>query len=53
MLPVYNKQVYEYRESGELLSKTDSVSGDVTMYDYDELGNLLAVALPDGSLGRL
>ena len=37
-LLTYGDFVYEYRESGELLSKIDTVSGDTTMYQYDELG---------------
>lgn len=42
---------YEYRDSGQLLSKTDlNAAGAVTMYDYDEFGNLLSVALPGGDV---
>jgi RHS repeat-associated protein len=44
----YGSNVYTYRDSGELLTKT--VSGAQTTYDYDELGNLLSVALPGNSV---
>jgi RHS repeat-associated protein len=40
---------YDYRDSGSLLTKTDLATSAVTMYDYDEFGNLLSVALPDGA----
>ncbi len=46
----YGSLTYEYLESGELLSKTDGATGDVTMYEYDELGNLRSVALPSSEL---
>ena len=36
---------YEYTSNGELLSKT--LGSEVTTYDYDVLGNLKAVELPD------
>ncbi len=38
---------YTYTANGELTSKT--VGGQATSYQYDELGNLLHVALPDGT----
>ena len=41
---------FEYGENGELEAKTDSQSGEVTSYDYDEMGNLLSVVLPGGSV---
>lgn len=37
---------YSYSPSGELSSKTDG--GQSTAYDYDALGNLKSVSLPDG-----
>lgn len=40
--------LYTYGSNGELKSKTDSVSGAQTRYQYDALGNLLKVALPSG-----
>lgn len=39
---------YTYTDNGELLTKTNGA--DVTTYDYDVLGNLLAVTNPDGTL---
>jgi RHS repeat-associated protein len=49
-LEQYGDNEYTYRDSGELLTKTDMVSGDLTTYDYDELGNLLSVVLPNNSV---
>jgi RHS repeat-associated protein len=43
----YGDASYAYTASGELLSRT--LGGQTTGYQYDELGNLLTVALPDGS----
>ena len=34
---------------GVVSTKTDSQLGEVTEYDYDELGNLLGVELPSGT----
>lgn len=42
----YGSASYTYRPGGELESKT--VSGATVHYQYDELGNLLAVDLPSG-----
>lgn len=42
----YGGATYGYRPSGELSSKTKG--GQTTWYDYDPLGNLRGVALPDG-----
>lgn len=42
----YGGATYSYRQSGELLTHT--AGGATTIYDYDELGNLLSVARPDG-----
>jgi RHS repeat-associated protein len=45
---------HEWRQpgtpNGELFTKTDSETGDVTTYHYDALGNLLSVELPDSTL---
>ncbi len=46
-LLTYGNAVYAYTANGELLTKT--VGGQTTTYDYDELGNLLHVALPDST----
>ncbi|HHW85535.1 MAG TPA: hypothetical protein GX400_04935, partial [Chloroflexi bacterium] len=42
----YGDNVYAYAASGELMHKTRN--GQSTTYDYDAMGNLRAVALPDG-----
>jgi len=42
----YGANTYSYTANGELLSKTSN--GTVTQYDYDVLGNLRSVQLPDG-----
>lgn len=44
----YGTATYTYTANGELLSKT--IGGQTTAYTYDELGNLVRVALPDGTL---
>jgi YD repeat-containing protein len=46
----YNQQDFTYTANGELLSKTDTVTGEVTQYDYDVLGNLMSATLADGTL---
>lgn len=42
----YGSAVYSYTANGELQSKT--AAGQTTVYQYDELGNLMAVTLPNG-----
>jgi RHS repeat-associated protein len=37
-----------HADSGHLASKTDTLTGETTVYHYDELGNLLGVDLADG-----
>ena len=49
-LLTYGDFAYAYTNNGELMSKTNTVSGDVTSYSYDVLGNLLSMTLPDGTL---
>ena len=39
---------YQYSAAGELLSKTEPATGDLTSFDYDEAGALRSVQLPDG-----
>ena len=46
----YGSNTYTYTANGELLTKTNTSTGETTTYDYDVLGNLLAVTLPDGTL---
>jgi RHS repeat-associated protein len=43
----YGPNTYAYDANGDLDSKTDG--GGTTTYDYDELGNLVAVDLPGGA----
>ncbi len=42
----YGDNTYAYTDNGELLSKTSN--GATTQYNYDVLGNLRSVQLPDG-----
>jgi RHS repeat-associated protein len=44
----YGKWTYVYSANGELQSKTDTTSGQVTSYSYDGMGNLRHVGLSDG-----
>ncbi|MBF0152113.1 MAG: RHS repeat-associated core domain-containing protein, partial [Magnetococcales bacterium] len=46
-LIAYGDAVYTHTANGELLAKSDS--GGTTQYDYDVLGNLAGVTLPDGT----
>ena len=46
-LTQYGTATYTYTANGELQSKTDGAN--VTNYQYDELGNLMAVTLPTGT----
>jgi RHS repeat-associated protein len=41
---------YAYAADGTLEAQTNLVTGDVTSYGYDALGNLRSVELPDGRL---
>lgn len=43
----YGDWVYTYTDNGELASKAHSTSGDNWTYDYDVMGNLRSVTLPD------
>ena len=43
----YGAATYAYTANGELQSKT--VGGQTTTYEYDALGNLMAVTLPSGT----
>lgn len=42
----YGSATFSYRPNGELASRT--IAGQATWYDYDALGNLRGVVLPDG-----
>ncbi len=46
-LETYGTRSYEFGASGDLQSMTDSATSETTAYDYDELGNLRSVTLPD------
>jgi len=46
-LLIYGNAVYTYSANGELQSRT--VGGQSATYAYDELGNLTAFSLPDGT----
>ncbi|MEO8135168.1 MAG: RHS repeat-associated core domain-containing protein, partial [Betaproteobacteria bacterium] len=46
-LLIYGSATYSHTASGELLSKT--AGGQTTGYQYDALGNLMAVSLPGGT----
>jgi RHS repeat-associated protein len=45
----YGSNSYAYTANGELTAKTDNSTGNVTTYQYDVLGNLKHVNLPDGT----
>jgi RHS repeat-associated protein len=45
----YGNNTYAYTANGELTAKTDTTTGNVTTYNYDVLGNLKHVNLPDGT----
>ncbi len=44
----YRNATFTYTGNGELVSKNDG--GAITQYDYDVLGNLRKVVLPDGTV---
>jgi YD repeat-containing protein len=44
----YADDTYAYTTDGDLLTKTNTRSGELTAYDYDAFGNLLGVELPSG-----
>jgi YD repeat-containing protein len=47
-LLTYGGASYSYTAAGELAQKVEGT--DTTRYEYDELGNLVEVGLPDGTL---
>jgi RHS repeat-associated protein len=52
-LLTYGNNTYTYTANGELLSKTESViasGAKQSLYNYDVLGNLISVTLPDSTL---
>jgi RHS repeat-associated protein len=46
----YGHWTFTYTPNGEVRTKTDTTSGAVTTYDYDGVGALRRVHLPDGRL---
>lgn len=44
----YGTCVYAYGANGERAQKTDTATGHITTYQYDEFGNLRQAVLPDG-----
>jgi RHS repeat-associated protein len=49
-LITYGGWQYTYGANGEIESKTDTTTGAETLYQYDALGNLLGVWLPNGDV---
>jgi RHS repeat-associated protein len=47
-LTSYGTNEYTYTPDGQLNTKTDTATGEITSYSYDSLGNLLSATLPDG-----
>jgi len=39
---------YEFTDAGELLTRTDTITSDVTAYEYDAVGSLRGVTIPNG-----
>lgn len=46
----YGNNNYSYTDNGELLSKTNTATNDVTNYTYDAFSNLRKVTLPDNTV---
>lgn len=46
----YGDLTYAYTANGELLTRTNTANGDLTVYEYDVFGNLTRVDLPDGDV---
>src|SRR5690606_36126961 len=49
-LLTYGEFVYTYTDNGDLLTKTDTATGDTWAYQYDVFGNLVRVDLPNGDV---
>jgi len=49
-LTAYGGMTYAYLDSGELLSRMDTATGETTLFTYDALGNLRQVTLPGGTV---
>ena len=46
----YGTASYTYADSGELETKVDGATSETTSYEYDALGNLRTVVLPNGTV---
>jgi RHS repeat-associated protein len=46
----YGALSFTYQPHGALQSRTDTTTGETTLYSYDPLGNLREVTLPDGTV---
>ena len=46
----YGTWTFTYTANGELETKTNTANGDEWLFQYDVLGNLLSVGLPNGDL---
>jgi RHS repeat-associated protein len=49
-LLTYGPWTFTYTANGELATKTNTATSESWTYQYDVLGNLLSVSLPDGDL---
>jgi RHS repeat-associated protein len=49
-LLTYGSLSFTWTLNGELATKTDTSTSEVTSYGYDAMGNLLSVELPDGDV---
>lgn len=48
-LITYGSKSYTYTLYGELLTRTNTSTSETTSYEYDVLGNLISVILPNGT----
>ncbi|GAX61499.1 Rhs family protein [Candidatus Scalindua japonica] len=46
----YGDYTYTFTDNGELTSRIDTTTNSTTTYQYDVLGNLMAVTLPDAAV---
>jgi RHS repeat-associated protein len=49
-LLTYGDLSFAYQDAGELQSRTNTATGEMTLYAYDPLGNLRQVTLPGGTI---
>ncbi|WP_438031826.1 RHS repeat domain-containing protein [Sorangium sp. So ce204] len=48
-LLTYGTKTYAYKDSGELLSRSDTATGETALFDYSALGHLRGVTLSSGT----